>query len=109
VGVFCVLSQDALDLTGVIGSFVADNLHRKWEIGLDGGKRPPMSEAHAHVASGGSYGGIGTSTPRSLMLETKSLSRATVAMTTRASLASARHHPGRFPPAGPHTFSTVSI
>ena len=57
MGVFCVLGQDALDLSGVIGGFVADDLD--WngcKIGFDSGECAPVTEAHTHVAAGSSYG-----------------------------------------------------
>jgi hypothetical protein len=57
MGVFCVLSQDAFDLPGVIGCFVADDFHRNGcKITFDCGKCSAVTKAHASIASARTYG-----------------------------------------------------
>jgi hypothetical protein len=45
------LLQDALDLCGVIGGFITDDLNgNSWKISFNGRRGSTVSEEHTHVA-----------------------------------------------------------
>jgi hypothetical protein len=56
VGILGVLRQDALDLCGVVSCFIPDDLDgHGCELGLDGGKRASVSEAHSNLTAGSAH------------------------------------------------------